>query len=129
MIRRNERIFYTSLLLSAIFVFKQLGVCLFLCAVFHAHSHDGEEMIVIPANDPEICCLHCDHTCNGHTHINNISYTTLQEKEQVFDATPVSDAQIFSGFRFCIVSNIKFSDCGQNFQTISPPLQSTVMRC
>ena len=129
-INRDKR-YFLSLLLNTIFVSKQLGVCLFLCIVFHSHSHS--KVIIVPTSssaEPVICSLHCEHSNEEHTeHQIDISQTDLPEQEQLFSGLAAAFASVYSPYLFCEADPAGYF--AENFilPSVSPPLLNMVMRC
>jgi hypothetical protein len=131
MYANRDKRFYLSLLLNTVFVFKQLGISLFLCIVFHSHSHIKEAITPVSNSaDPVICCLHCDHRCEGHTsHQIDISQTTLPEEEHSFPCLTAAFDRGCSQYFFRAADPAGYIAENCILQTFSPPLRSTVMRC
>lgn len=133
MCEAREKKVYTALLFNAFFVFKQLGMCLFFCIVFHAHNHNAEKIITAHDNKTVICCLHCDHSCEGHDHIDKMSYAVpFPEKEQdnfkFVNSCDVIVLQRCQHFSFNLDAK-HFSDNFRHAHHDTQPVKSTVMRC
>ena len=130
---RKDKKVYTALLFNVFFVLEQFGACLLFCVIFHAHSYCQNMENTVTQISSAIRCLHCDHSCEGHNHINNISYAPLpEEKEQEhFCNTVISPDAVYLQHqeKYSCASSVKYADTSSGFKEKPPLLRSVVMRC